>query len=127
MAKISSVEKNKKRRKLVKQYAPKREALKEIVMNQDLPLDERFRAQLKLAALPRNSARNRVRNRCEITGRPRAYYRKLAELKPVEAVLCEGSGLQANLYQTLKQAGVPIHAFRKADQVADTAVRRMRA
>ncbi|MEX0407250.1 30S ribosomal protein S14 [Aquibium sp. LZ166] len=77
MAKISSVEKNKKRRKLVKQYAPKREALKEIVMNQDLPLDERFRAQLKLAALPRNSARNRVRNRCEITGRPRAYYRKL--------------------------------------------------
>ena len=77
MAKTSSVEKNKKRRKLVKQYAPKREALKEIVMNQELPLDERFRAQLKLAALPRNSARNRVRNRCEITGRPRAYYRKL--------------------------------------------------
>ncbi|MFC3644092.1 30S ribosomal protein S14 [Aquibium oceanicum] len=77
MAKTSSVEKNKKRRKLVKQYAPKREALKEIVMNQELPLDERFRAQLKLAALPRNSAKNRVRNRCEITGRPRAYYRKL--------------------------------------------------
>lgn len=53
--------------------------------------------------------------------------RKLAALKPVEAVLCEGSGLQANLYQTLKQAGVPIHAFRKADQIPDTAVRRMRA
>ncbi len=77
MAKTSSVEKNKKRRKLVAQYAPKREALKEIVMNQELPLEERFRAQLKLAALPRNSARNRIRNRCEVTGRPRAYYRKL--------------------------------------------------
>jgi ketopantoate hydroxymethyltransferase len=63
------------------------------------------------------------------SGRKTAFTRnrKLAELKPVEAVLCEGSGLQANLYQTLKQAGVPIHAFRKADQVADTAVRRMRA
>lgn len=62
-------------------------------------------------------------------GRKTAFTRnrKLAELKPVEAVLCEGSGLQANLYQTLKQAGVPIHAFRKADQVPDTAVRRMRA
>lgn len=53
--------------------------------------------------------------------------RKLAELKPVEALLCEGSGLQANLYQVLHQAGVPIHAFRKLDQVADTSVRRMRA
>lgn len=63
------------------------------------------------------------------SGRKTAFTRnrKLAELKPVEAVLCEGSGLQANLYQTLKQAGVPIHAFRKADQVADSAVRRMRA
>lgn len=62
-------------------------------------------------------------------GRKTAFTRnrKLAELKPVEALLCEGSGLQANLYQTLRQANVPIHAFRKVDQVADTAVRRMRA
>jgi hypothetical protein len=62
-------------------------------------------------------------------GRKTAFTRnrKLAELKPVEALLCEGSGLQANLYQTLRQANVPIHAFRKADQVADSAVRRMRA
>ena len=73
MAKTSSVEKNKKRRALAAQYAGKRKALKAIVMNQDLTLEDRFRAQLKLAALPRNSALNRVRNRCEITGRPRAY------------------------------------------------------
>ncbi|WP_187972030.1 30S ribosomal protein S14 [Aquibium microcysteis] len=77
MAKTSSVEKNNKRRKLVDRYAAKRKALKAIIMNQDLPLEDRFRAQLKLAALPRNSARNRIRNRCEVTGRPRAYYRKL--------------------------------------------------
>jgi small subunit ribosomal protein S14 len=77
MAKTSSIEKNNKRRKLVDLYAGKRKALKAIIMNQDLPLEDRFRAQLKLAAMPRNSARNRIRNRCEVTGRPRAYYRKL--------------------------------------------------
>ncbi|QPC87833.1 30S ribosomal protein S14 [Mesorhizobium sp. NBSH29] len=77
MAKTSSVEKNNHRRKLVAQYAEKRAALKAIIMDQKLPIEERFRAQLKLAALPRNSARNRIRNRCEVTGRPRAFYRKL--------------------------------------------------
>ena len=77
MAKTSSVEKNEKRRKLVDRYAAKRAALKAIIMDQDKPIEERFRAQLKLAALPRNSARTRIRNRCEVTGRPRAYYRKL--------------------------------------------------
>jgi small subunit ribosomal protein S14 len=77
MAKTSSVEKNNRRRKMVKQYAGKRKELKAIIMNQDLPLEDRFRAQLKLAALPRNSAATRIRNRCEVTGRPRAYYRKL--------------------------------------------------
>ena len=77
MAKTSSVEKNKQRRKLVDQYAARRKALKAIIMDQSKPMEERFRAQLKLAALPRNSARNRIRNRCEVTGRPRAYYRKL--------------------------------------------------
>ena len=54
-----------------------RAELKAIIMDQDKPIEERFRAQLKLAALPRNSAKNRIRNRCEVTGRPRAYYRKL--------------------------------------------------
>ncbi len=77
MAKTSSVEKNKHRRKLVDQYAARRKALKAIIMDQSKPMEERFRAQLKLAALPRNSAKVRIRNRCEVTGRPRSYYRKL--------------------------------------------------
>jgi len=77
MAKTSSVEKNNRRRKLVGRYASKRKALKAVVMDQSKPMEERFRAQLKLSALPRNSAKVRIRNRCEVTGRPRAYYRKL--------------------------------------------------
>lgn len=77
MAKVSAVEKNKKRRKLTDRYAAKRAALKAIVMDQKKPIEERFRAQIKLAALPRNSSKTRIRNRCEVTGRPRAYYRKL--------------------------------------------------
>ena len=77
MAKTSSVEKNNRRRKMAAQFAGKRKALKDLIMDQSRPLEERFRAQLKLAALPRNSAKTRVRNRCEITGRPRAVYRKL--------------------------------------------------
>ena len=77
MAKTSSVEKNKHRRTLVDQYAARRAALKAIIMDQSKPMEERFRAQLKLAALPRNSAKIRIRNRCEVTGRPRSYYRKL--------------------------------------------------
>jgi small subunit ribosomal protein S14 len=77
MAKTSSVEKNKHRRNLVDQYAARRKALKDVIMDQSKPMEERFRAQLKLAAMPRNSAKVRIRNRCEVTGRPRAYYRKL--------------------------------------------------
>lgn len=77
MAKTSSVEKNNRRRKLVARDAAKRAALKAIVMDQSKPLEERFRAQLKLSALPRNGSKIRIRNRCEVTGRPRAFYRKL--------------------------------------------------
>lgn len=77
MAKTSSVEKNNRRRKLADQYAAKRKALKAVIMDQSKPIEERFKAQLKLSALPRNSAKTRIRNRCEVTGRPRAYYRKL--------------------------------------------------
>ena len=77
MAKTSSVEKNNRRRKMVKQYANKRAKLKAIIQNKDVTMEERFTAQLKLAELPRNSAKNRIRNRCEVTGRPRAYYRKI--------------------------------------------------
>ncbi len=77
MAKTSSIEKNSRRRRLVDQYAAKRKFLKDTTMDQSKPIEERFCAQLKLAALPRNSAKIRIRNRCEITGRPRAFYRKL--------------------------------------------------
>ena len=77
MAKTSSIEKNNKRAALAKQYAGKRAALKAKTKDQSIPMDERFAAQLKLAELPRNSAKVRVRNRCEVSGRPRAYYRKL--------------------------------------------------
>ena len=77
MAKTSSVEKNNRRRKLVKQYAAKRARLKAIIQSKTAPIEERFAAQLKLTEMPRNSAKNRIRNRCEVTGRPRAYYRKL--------------------------------------------------
>ncbi|MFZ4071131.1 MAG: 30S ribosomal protein S14 [Caulobacterales bacterium] len=77
MAKTSSVERNEKRRKLAKKYSGKRERLKKIALDDSLPLEERYDARMKLAQLPRNSSPNRVRNRCEITGRPRAFYRKL--------------------------------------------------
>jgi len=77
MAKKSAIERNDKRKRLVEKYAAKREELKAIALNEDLPIEERFKARLKLAELPRNSAPNRVRNRCEVSGRPRGYYRKL--------------------------------------------------
>lgn len=77
MAKKSSVQKNKRRERLVKQYADKRAALKAVATDQSLTMEERFKAQLKLAELPRNSSKVRIRNRCEISGRPRGYYRKL--------------------------------------------------
>ena len=77
MAKKSSIEKNARRRAMAKRYEAKRTELKTIVMDQARPIEERFEAQLKLAELPRNSSPTRIRNRCEMTGRPRAYYRKL--------------------------------------------------
>ena len=77
MAKTSAVQRNLKRIKLAKKFANKRKNLKMIINNKKLPLDERFAAQLKLAKIPRNSAKIRIRNRCEITGRPHGVYRKL--------------------------------------------------
>ena len=77
MAKMSSINKNNRRIKLSNKYYKKREKLKKIVMNKKLPLEERFKAQQKLSKLPRNSAKNRVMNRCQITGRPHGVYRKL--------------------------------------------------
>ncbi len=77
MAKLSSINKNNRRIKLAKKFYEKRKKLKKIIMDKKLPLEERFRAQQKLSNLPRNSAKVRVRNRCQITGRPHAVYRKL--------------------------------------------------
>jgi small subunit ribosomal protein S14 len=76
MAKKSSIEKNKRRARLAQQYAGKRAKLKAIANDKNLPQEERFAARLKLAELPRNSAPSRIRNRCELTGRPRGTYRK---------------------------------------------------
>ena len=77
MAKKSSSEKNKRRMRLAKQFGDKRQRLKASAVDMDLSDQERFAARLKLAELPRNSSPNRVRNRCELTGRPRGVYRKL--------------------------------------------------
>ena len=77
MAKKSSIEKNNHRRRLVARDLKKREALKADISNRETALDERIQAVIKLAEMPRNGAKIRIRNRCEVTGRPRAYYRKL--------------------------------------------------
>ena len=77
MAKTSSIQRNLKRIRLEKKFSKKRAALVKIIKNRKLTLDERFAAQLKLAKIPRNSAKTRIRNRCEITGRSRGVYRKL--------------------------------------------------
>ena len=77
MAKLSSVNKNNRRIKLSNRFYKKRTALKKIIMDKKIPLEERFKAQMKLSSLPRNSSKTRVRNRCQITGRPHGVYRKL--------------------------------------------------
>jgi len=77
MAKKSAIEKNKHRRKLVKKFSGRRERLLAVANDESNSMEERFEARLKLAELPRNSSKTRIRNRCEVTGRPRAYYRKL--------------------------------------------------
>ena len=77
MAKTSMVERNRKRQKLAKKFASRRANLKARAGDQSLPMEERFQARLKLAELPRNSSTTRIRNRCEVSGRPRGYYRKL--------------------------------------------------
>ena len=77
MAKLSSINKNNRRIKLSNKFYKKRKELKKIIMDKKLPLEERFKAQMKLSSLPRNSAKTRVRNRCQITGRPHGVYRKL--------------------------------------------------
>ncbi len=77
MAKTSMVERNKKRRRLAQKFKTRRTRLKSVAADRNLPAEERFAARLKLAELPRNSSPTRIRNRCDLTGRPRGYYRKL--------------------------------------------------
>lgn len=91
MAKTSSVEKNNRRKRMVLRDSSKRSSLKAIVMNKSLPIEERFSATLKLAKLPRNGAKVRVRNRCELSGRSRGFYRKF-KLSRIWLRILAGSG-----------------------------------
>ncbi len=100
MAKLSSINKNNKRIKLSNKFFKKREKLKKIVMNKKLPLEERFRAQQKLSKLPRNSARIRVMNRCQITGRPHGVYRKLK----ISRIALRQLGLQGKIPGLIKSS-----------------------
>ena len=100
MAKLSSINKNNKRIKLSDKFYKKRKELKKIIMNKKLPLEERFKAQQKLSKLPRNSAKTRVRNRCEITGRPHGVYRKLR----ISRIALRQLGLQGKIPGMIKSS-----------------------
>ena len=100
MAKMSSINKNNKRLKLSNKFYKKRKGLKEIIMNKNLTLEERFKAQQKLSKLPRNSAKIRVRNRCQITGRPHGVYRKLK----ISRIALRQLGLQGKIPGMVKSS-----------------------
>jgi small subunit ribosomal protein S14 len=100
MAKLSAVNKNKSRIKLSDKLYKKRQSLKKIVMDKKLPLEERFKAQQKLSQLPRNSAKTRVMNRCEITGRPHGVYRKLK----ISRIALRQLGLQGKIPGLVKSS-----------------------
>ena len=100
MAKLSSINKNNKRIKLSDKFYKKREKLKKIIMNKSLPLEERFKAQQKLSKLPRNSARVRIMNRCQITGRPHGVYRKLK----ISRIALRQLGLQGKIPGLVKSS-----------------------
>ena len=100
MAKMSSINKNNKRIKLSDKFYKKREKLKKIVMNKKLSLEERFNAQQKLSKLPRNSAKNRIMNRCQITGRPHGVYRKLK----ISRIALRQLGLQGKIPGLIKSS-----------------------
>ena len=100
MTKLSSINKNNKRIKLSNRLYSKREKLKKIVMNKKLPLEERFKAQQKLSKLPRNSAKVRVMNRCQITGRPHGVYRKLK----ISRIALRQLGLQGKIPGLVKSS-----------------------
>ena len=100
MAKVSAVNKNDKRIKLSDKFYKKRKKLKDIVMNKKLSLEERFKAQQKLSKLPRNSAKIRIRNRCQITGRPHGVYRKLK----ISRIALRQLGLQGKIPGLVKSS-----------------------
>ena len=100
MAKMSAINKNNRRIKLSIKYFNKRKALKKIIMNKSLTLEERFKAQQKLSNLPRNSAKNRIMNRCQITGRPHAVYRKLK----ISRIALRQLGLQGKIPGMVKSS-----------------------
>ena len=100
MAKLSSINKNNKRIKLSKRLFTKRKKLKSIIMDKKLPLEERFKAQQKLSKLPRNSAKNRIRNRCQITGRPHGVYKKLK----ISRIALRQLGLQGKIPGMIKSS-----------------------
>jgi len=100
MAKLSSINKNNKRIRLSDKFFKKRDKLKKIVMNKKLSLEERFKAQQKLSKLPRNSAKNRVMNRCQITGRPHGVYRKLK----ISRIALRQLGLQGKIPGLVKSS-----------------------
>ena len=100
MAKTSAIQKNLKRIKLVKRYAKKRAALKKIIKNKKLELSERFAAQLKLNKLPKNSSKIRIRNRCEVSGRPHGVYRKLK----ISRIALRQLGLQGKIPGLVKSS-----------------------
>jgi len=100
MAKLSAINKNKNRIKLSDRFYKKRNALKKIVMDKKIPLEERFKAQQKLSKLPRNSAKIRVMNRCEITGRPHGVYRKLK----ISRIALRQLGLQGKIPGLVKSS-----------------------
>ena len=100
MAKLSSVNKNNKRINLSNRYYKKRKILKQIIMNKNLPLEERFKAQQKLSKMPRNSSKTRVRNRCQITGRPHGVYRKLK----ISRIALRQLGLQGKIPGMVKSS-----------------------
>ena len=100
MAKLSSINKNNKRIKLSNKFFKKRQALKKIIMNKNLTLEERIKAQQKLSKLPRNSAKSRVMNRCQITGRPHGVYRKLK----ISRIALRQLGLQGKIPGMVKSS-----------------------
>ena len=100
MAKLSSINKNNRRIKLSNKFYNKRKKLKDIVMDRKLPLEERFKAQQKLSKLPRNSSKVRIRNRCQITGRPHGVYRKLK----ISRIALRQLGLQGKIPGLVKSS-----------------------